>query len=195
MTDREKWLFRASHLSGMVERAAFVSGDVLGLIALDFILRIVPRGAMDVALVVEIGGVDRDDRSRYPAGLRIPAHVVADFERLCHDGSSFSAARTGQERSVIVVACQGLLDCPDGTLQSIACLGCDLSGLRRRRSSRLSLPGRRARPVSRGVDARFRRNGRHIDRAYAPWAMMIAIDIDIRIVRRCLRAGRLQAGG
>jgi hypothetical protein len=43
--------------------------------------------------------------------------------------------------------------------------------------------------------ARFRRNGRGADRAYARCAMMIAIDIDMRIVRLCLHAGRLQAGG
>jgi hypothetical protein len=48
----------------------------------------------------------------------------------------------------------------------------------------LSLPG-----------ARFRRNGRGADRAYARCAMMIAINIDMRIVRRFLHAGRLQTGG
>jgi hypothetical protein len=43
--------------------------------------------------------------------------------------------------------------------------------------------------------ARFRRNGCVEDRAYDRCAMMIAIDIDMRIVRLCLRAGRLQARG
>src|SRR3546814_5101687 len=53
------------------QRAALVRGDVIGLVALDLILRIVRRGAVAVALVIEIGCVDLADRARNVPGLRI----------------------------------------------------------------------------------------------------------------------------
>lgn len=49
--------------------------------------------------------------------------------------------------------------------------------------------------VFRFASARIRRNGRGADRVYVRCAMMTEIDIDVRIVRLCLHAGRLQAGG
>jgi hypothetical protein len=42
--------------------------------------------------------------------------------------------------------------------------------------------------------ARFRRNGRDDTEIYVWGAMIFAFDIDVRIARLCLHAGRLQAG-
>jgi len=47
----------------MVERAALVSGDMIGLVALDLVLWIVLGRAMRMALVIEIAGMDGDNRS------------------------------------------------------------------------------------------------------------------------------------
>jgi hypothetical protein len=58
--------------------------DMIGLVALDFVLRIVFRGVMHMALVVEVSGVDRDNGARHPACLGIPAYVISDFESLSH---------------------------------------------------------------------------------------------------------------
>ena len=58
--------------------------DVTGLVTLDFILWVVFRSVMSVALVVEVAGVDADDRPRHPPRFGIPAHVLADFELRGH---------------------------------------------------------------------------------------------------------------
>src|SRR5690606_36087095 len=64
--------------SRVIESAALVGGNVVGLVALDLVLRIVRRGAMGMPLVVEIAGVDGNDRAGHTAGLRIPRDMVAD---------------------------------------------------------------------------------------------------------------------
>jgi hypothetical protein len=57
---------------------------MVGLVALDLVLRIFFGGMSPVALVVEVAGVDCPDRPAYPAGFRIPGHMVADLEFLRH---------------------------------------------------------------------------------------------------------------
>lgn len=63
---------------------AFMSRDVIGPIALDFVLGIIFRGMMDMTFIVEVAGVDGDDRPRHPARLGIPAYVIANLESLGH---------------------------------------------------------------------------------------------------------------
>ena len=75
---------------------------MIGLVALDFVLGIVFRGVMRMTLVVEILGVDGDDRPRYPACLGIPAYVIADLEDLCHCDSPQFAAFRGTQRNELV---------------------------------------------------------------------------------------------
>lgn len=70
--------------SGMPESTALVRRNVLGLVALDFVLRVIFRRMMRMTFVIEIAGMNPDDRARYPSRLRIPAHVIADFESLGH---------------------------------------------------------------------------------------------------------------
>ena len=50
-------------LSGLFEGAALMGGDMVGLVAFDFVLGIVFRGVVSMALVVKILGVDDNDGS------------------------------------------------------------------------------------------------------------------------------------
>lgn len=61
-----------------------MGGDVVGLVALDLVLRLILGGAMPMAFVVEIGIVDLDDPAADHPGFRIPPDVIADTE-LGHD--------------------------------------------------------------------------------------------------------------
>jgi hypothetical protein len=80
--------------SRVFQRAAFVGGDVIALVAFDFILGIVRRGVMHIALIVEVAGVDGDDRPRDMAGLGVPSHMIANLEPLGHRMNSISAHYT-----------------------------------------------------------------------------------------------------
>ena len=62
------------------QRPTLVQGDVIGLVALDLILRFVGARVMDIAFVVHVFGVHADDLAAHPAGFRIPADVIADLE-------------------------------------------------------------------------------------------------------------------
>jgi hypothetical protein len=68
----------------MFKGTALMGCDMIGLVAFDFILRIVFRGVTHMTLVVKILGVDGGDRPRHPTGLGIPAYVIADLESLGH---------------------------------------------------------------------------------------------------------------
>ena len=63
MTNGEEGLRHVASSRNTREDATFVRCDMVGLVALDLVLGIVLRGAMYVALVVEVSGVDDDDRS------------------------------------------------------------------------------------------------------------------------------------
>ena len=69
-----------------VQRRAFVHCDVVGLVALDFILRIFLAGVVRISFVVDIFYVHLDDLAADMSGLRIPCHVIADFESSRHVG-------------------------------------------------------------------------------------------------------------
>src|SRR5579871_3755999 len=62
------------------ERPALVQGDMVGLVALDLILRLVPARVMHVAFVVHVLAMHANDTAAHPAGFRIPADVIADLE-------------------------------------------------------------------------------------------------------------------
>jgi hypothetical protein len=64
-----------------------VQSDVIGLIAFDLVLWIVPARVMDVALVIYVLGMGPHDTAPNPPRLGIPAYVIADPERFCHDMS------------------------------------------------------------------------------------------------------------
>jgi hypothetical protein len=66
-----------------------MQGDMVGLVALDFVLRVVPCGVMNVAFPGHVTCVDGDNKATHAAGFRVPAHMVADSE---HCGSVVGAA-------------------------------------------------------------------------------------------------------
>jgi hypothetical protein len=70
-----------------------VHGDVIRLIALDFILRLIPAGVARVALVVRIFGMDFDNPAADVSGFGIPDDVIALFEAFCHLAFNAQACR------------------------------------------------------------------------------------------------------
>src|SRR5690242_14155396 len=63
--------------------AALVQGDVIGLVALDRVLRVILAGVVGIALVVDVADVHPLDPAADPSGFGIPADVIADLEGLC----------------------------------------------------------------------------------------------------------------
>jgi len=72
----------------LFQRRTFVHRDVLGLVALDFILWIIRARVMRVSLVIGILGMNPDDLAADMTRLRVPGHVIANFEFSSHDGVS-----------------------------------------------------------------------------------------------------------
>ena len=66
------------------EHGTLVQRDVIGFVALDFVLRLVRRGTVDVALVIDRPCVNLDNCPAHPPGFRIPADMVADLEFFRH---------------------------------------------------------------------------------------------------------------
>src|SRR5581483_6077941 len=58
--------------------------NMIGLVALDFVLGILLAGVVRVSLVVGVAGMHLDDRAADAPGLGIPGHVVADLEFSAH---------------------------------------------------------------------------------------------------------------
>lgn len=65
-----------------------MGGDMVGLVAFDFVLGVIFRGVTHMTLVVEVPGVDRDNRPRHPACLGIPAYVIANLKPFNHPAES-----------------------------------------------------------------------------------------------------------
>ena len=63
---------RAQQSTKTSQHRGLVEGDVLGLVALDFVLRFAPARMVNVAFVVDVSSVDFDDFTAHPAGFRIP---------------------------------------------------------------------------------------------------------------------------
>jgi hypothetical protein len=66
------------------QRLTFMHRDVLGLATFYFILRIILTRVVGMSLIVNILRMHFDDRAADMAGLRVPTHVIADFEPCCH---------------------------------------------------------------------------------------------------------------
>src|SRR5689334_10276422 len=62
------------------QRAALVHRDVVGFVALDFILWLILARVVGVPFIVDVLGVHLDDRSADVPSLRVPDHVIADFK-------------------------------------------------------------------------------------------------------------------
>jgi hypothetical protein len=59
-----------------------VQSDVIGLIALNFVLGVVFAGVMSIAFVIQIRGVHFHNLAADPAGLRVPNYAFATLN-LC----------------------------------------------------------------------------------------------------------------
>jgi hypothetical protein len=68
--------------------------DVSGLIAFDFVLRLLFARVMDIAFVVHVFDVDPHDFPSHPTSFRVPTYVIANFELLGH-GELGRGTRTG----------------------------------------------------------------------------------------------------
>src|SRR5699024_5419595 len=68
----------------LVQRGPLVGSDVVGLVALDLVLRLVLARPAHVPLVVEVLRVDLGDRPGHLTGLGVPPHVVPDLELGAH---------------------------------------------------------------------------------------------------------------
>jgi len=79
------------------ERGTLVEGDMVGLGALDLILRNARTRMVGVAPVIEVAGMHADDRAADAAGLGIPAYAIMDLEALWHGRSIRCRRRTAKE--------------------------------------------------------------------------------------------------
>src|SRR5258708_33688894 len=57
---------------------------MIGLVALDFILRIIRRSTVNVAFIIDGSFMHFNDLSAHTSSFRIPAYVIANLERLGH---------------------------------------------------------------------------------------------------------------
>ena len=78
----------------LVQRRALVRGNMVGFAALDLVLRRLGARAVGVALVVEVAGVDPDDRAADVTGFRVPPDPISHLESLrpsasLRDGGNF----------------------------------------------------------------------------------------------------------
>ena len=71
----------------LFQRRTFMHRDVVGLVALDFILRIIGTRVMCISLVFDIFRVNLDDLAADVTGLRVSGHAIADFQSASHDGT------------------------------------------------------------------------------------------------------------
>jgi hypothetical protein len=73
--------------------AALMEGDMVGFIALDFILRLILARVVGIAFVVDVFGVHPHHSAADAASLGIPADMIANFEFSCHEkGQCFKGA-------------------------------------------------------------------------------------------------------
>ena len=62
------------------QSGSLVQGDMVGLVALDLILRRILARVVDISFVVHVFRVYFDDAAGDPPGFRVPAHVVMQLE-------------------------------------------------------------------------------------------------------------------
>src|SRR5437773_10268147 len=70
------------------QHRALVQGDVVGLVALDFILWLSLARVVGVPFVINVFRVHLDDFPADVPSLRVPGYVIVHFELSLHDGPS-----------------------------------------------------------------------------------------------------------
>src|SRR5450759_364544 len=88
---------------------------MVGLVALDFILWAIRACVMRISLVIGIFRMNPDDLTADAAGLRVPGHVIANFEFCGHDrvSSVIAAFPTRQRASGILDSRGSSLSLPE----------------------------------------------------------------------------------
>ena len=81
------------------ERRTLVKGNVLGLAALDLVLRRFRARMVRVAVKIEISRMDVNDRAANAPGLGIPTHMIAGFELVFHDCPAQSFGRSRRRKA------------------------------------------------------------------------------------------------
>src|SRR5256885_13470349 len=79
-----RFRIRAGPSAEAPQHPGLVQGDVIGLVALDFILWILRCSTVDVAFIIDGSLVHFNDFSTHTSGFRIPAHMIANLERFGH---------------------------------------------------------------------------------------------------------------
>jgi hypothetical protein len=81
---------------------------VIGLVTLDLVLRVILARVVDITLVVHVRRMYPHDAAAYPAGFRVPAHVIVDCERSSHN-DLFKHARSSLPFALLLHALSVLL--------------------------------------------------------------------------------------
>jgi hypothetical protein len=71
-----------------LQRRALMHCDVIGLVASDFVLRIVTGGMMHMAFIVDVSRMHFNNDAANPACFRVPANVISDLESPRHGFAS-----------------------------------------------------------------------------------------------------------
>src|SRR5262245_54155611 len=67
-----------------LQGSPFVQGDVVGLVALDLVLRVVLARMVDVSLPIYVFRMRLDDPAADASGLGVPGHMIAHLEPFRH---------------------------------------------------------------------------------------------------------------
>lgn|SRR5687768_4189112 len=92
MLDRDRGVH--GPLTDLVQRRTLVHGDVIGLVALDLVLRLVLARMTRMSLIFRITSVGLDDPATHMPRLGIPADVIADLELPAQVSSAFARSQT-----------------------------------------------------------------------------------------------------
>src|SRR5947208_13636849 len=67
------------------KRTRLVQSHMIGLVALNFVLRVLLARVVDISFVIHVLRVHLDDSATDSSGLRIPTHPITLSECFCHD--------------------------------------------------------------------------------------------------------------
>jgi len=79
---------------------------MIGLLAFDFILRLVRAGVMRVSLIVHVARMDFDDPAADVPGLGIPGHMVANLKRFAMSVPNAQSPHSVRSRRCVFGTCR-----------------------------------------------------------------------------------------
>jgi len=75
------------------QRTRLVQSHMIGLVALNFVLRVLLARVVDISFVIHVLRVHLDDSAADSSGLRIPTHPATRFESFCHNQPCASTSK------------------------------------------------------------------------------------------------------